>query len=63
LKGEIVILSKTQQKIRKTKDNDSLTPQEEAVVKRILAGKEKIYHFNNAEEAIKFLHKSVAKKK
>ncbi|HEX9846142.1 MAG TPA: hypothetical protein VGA92_06720 [Candidatus Nitrosotenuis sp.] len=51
-------MSKTQQKTRKS---DKLYPKEEAVVKRILSGKEKLYKFDNPEDALGFL-RSISKK-
>jgi hypothetical protein len=56
-------LSKTQQKIHKPKKHDeNLTTEEEAVVQRVLSGKEKLFKFNNVEDAISFLHKKPSKK-
>jgi hypothetical protein len=40
----------------KTQKIGKLSPSEDAVAKRILLGKEKIFKFDNAEDAIKSLH-------
>ncbi len=40
-----------------------LHPEEEAVVKRVLSGKEELYKFDNADEVTKHLNKLASKKK
>lgn len=59
MKGEIVSLSKIVQKANKSE----LLPEEEAVVKRVLAGKEKLYKFDSADEAIAHLNRKRKSKK
>lgn len=42
----------------KTQKIGKLTPSEDAVAKRVLLGKEKIFKFDNADDAIKSLENS-----
>ncbi len=45
-------------KIQQKKKIKKLSSDEEAVAKRVLNGKEKIYRFDTGDEAIASLHKS-----
>jgi hypothetical protein len=43
--------------------SEKLYPEEEAVIKRVLAGKEKLYKFDNADQVIRHLNSLASKKK